>query len=88
MMAGHIAVPSLDPSGAPASLSAPMLTGLLRGAWGYDGLIVSDALSMKGVSAEEEAPAAVMARALAAGCDILLHPDGPLLHADVHQMNG
>ncbi len=78
MMAGHISVPSLDPSGAPASLSTAMLTGLLRGAWGYDGLIVSDALSMKGVSAEGEAPVAVMARALSAGCDILLHPGDPL----------
>lgn len=78
VMAGHIAVPSLDPSGAPASLSAPMLTGLLRGGWGYDGLIVSDALSMKGVSAEGAPPAEVMIRALVAGCDVLLHPDDPL----------
>lgn len=71
VMVGHIAVPSLDPSMLPASLSRPMVTGLLRERMAYDGLIVTDGLSMKGVTAAySQVRACVMA--LQAGADILL----------------
>lgn len=73
MMTAHVAYPALDPSGAPATLSAPML-GLLRRELGYDGLVVSDALTMAGLTAgRSERLAAV--EALAAGVDVLLYPD-------------
>jgi beta-N-acetylhexosaminidase len=68
VMTGHLLVPGLDD--APATISAPILTGLLRGELGFDGLIVSDALEMHGISRKvgvEEA--AVLA--LAAGVDAL-----------------
>ena len=48
-MAGHLLVPALDD--APATLSEPILSGLLRGELGFDGLIVTDALEMAAVSA-------------------------------------
>jgi len=41
----HIVAPSLDPSGAPASLSKPIVTDLLRKQLHYDGVVVTDALS-------------------------------------------
>ncbi|MCU6712250.1 hypothetical protein M6D81_26465 [Paenibacillus sp. J5C_2022] len=74
IMVGHIAVPALDPSMFPASLSKPMVTGLLRQEMGFHGLIVTDGMSMKGVtSLYSQARACVLA--LAAGADIVLaHP--------------
>ncbi|PYI51586.1 glycoside hydrolase family 3 protein [Paenibacillus flagellatus] len=71
VMVGHIAVPSLDPSLLPASLSYAMTTGILRERLGFQGLIVTDGLSMKGVTARfTQAEACVMA--VKAGADILL----------------
>jgi beta-glucosidase len=73
VMTAHVAYPALDPSGAPATLSAPILRDLLRRRLGFDGLVVTDALIMEGVRGEGEAAATV--RALQAGCDLLLYPD-------------
>ncbi|HUC94069.1 MAG TPA: glycoside hydrolase family 3 N-terminal domain-containing protein [Paenibacillus sp.] len=71
IMVGHIAVPALDPSMLPATLSRPMVTGLLREQMGYEGLIVTDGMSMQGVaSLYTQSCACVMA--LQAGADILL----------------
>lgn len=74
VMSAHVAYPALDPSGAPASQSRRILTGLLRESFGFDGLIVSDALGMAGAlgSAGSEVEAAL--RALEAGSDLLLAP--------------
>ena len=49
IMTAHIRVPALDD--APATLSPAVVTGLLRGELGYDGLVIADALEMKAVSA-------------------------------------
>ncbi|MBO9542165.1 hypothetical protein J7643_16375 [bacterium] len=76
VMSAHVAVPALDPSGRPATLSAPILQGALRGRLGYEGLVVSDALIMGGVTGSfSEAETAV--EALKAGCDVLLMPPNP-----------
>jgi beta-N-acetylhexosaminidase len=72
VMLGHIAVPSLDPSGAPATLSHPMATDLLRRDLGFGGLVVTDALEMAGVRAAWTGEAAV--RAVNAGADLILLP--------------
>ena len=73
MMTAHVAYPSLDATGAPATLSAPILTALLRKEMEFGGLIVSDALEMDGLlTAGAETDVAV--RAIAAGCDLLLAP--------------
>ncbi|GAB3029287.1 glycoside hydrolase family 3 protein [Parafrigoribacterium mesophilum] len=69
IMTSHILLPQLDPDN-PATLSSTMLTGLLRGELGFDGVIVSDALDMKGASGALGIPATAV-RALAAGCDLL-----------------
>ncbi|HZX68808.1 MAG TPA: glycoside hydrolase family 3 N-terminal domain-containing protein [Candidatus Elarobacter sp.] len=73
VMTAHVAYPALDPSRVPATLSAAILTSLLRETMEFDGLIVSDALEMRGVlSAGPEPDVAI--RAVAAGCDVLLAP--------------
>ena len=71
IMVGHLSIPSLDSTGTPASISKPIVTGLLRHEMGYDGIIITDALEMKGV-AEGNANAALLA--YKAGADILLMP--------------
>jgi beta-glucosidase-like glycosyl hydrolase len=80
VMAAHVAYPPLDPSGEAATRSAPILTGLLRRALRFDGIVATDAINMAGFGGEEgEGEGAV--RALAAGCDVLLYPrdlDGTL----------
>ena len=72
VMSAHVAFPALDPSGAPATLSRPILTELLRNELGFDGIVVTDALIMEGVLGGGEGEAVV--RALYAGCDSLLYP--------------
>ena len=73
IMTGHVAYPSLDPSGLPATLSKPVLDEL-RGTLGFHGLVVSDALVMDGaLQGRRESDAAV--EALNAGVDLLLYPN-------------
>jgi len=73
VMTAHVAYPALDPSGAPATYSPPVLDGVLRQRLGFGGLVVTDALIMEGaLQGTSEASGAV--RALAAGCDLLLYP--------------
>jgi beta-N-acetylhexosaminidase len=50
IMTAHVGVPSLDPSGKPASLSAPVIQKVLREKMGYQGLVITDAMNMKGVT--------------------------------------
>lgn len=72
IMAAHIIAPALDPSRAPASLSRPIVTGLLRDKLGYDGLVITDALDAAAVA---DVPAADrVVRAVQAGADQLLMP--------------
>jgi beta-glucosidase len=75
IMTAHVAFSGLDKAARPATLSAPTLS-LLRKDLGFHGLIVSDALDMRGVlGAMDEGEAGV--QALAAGCDVLLAPSDP-----------
>lgn len=73
IMTAHIVVPKLDRSGDPATLSQPVLTGLLRGRLGYQGVITTDSLQMAGVR-EKYGDAGVPVRAINAGADQLLMP--------------
>lgn len=73
MMIGHIVVPFLD-AAQPASLSNSVVTGLVRRAWGYDGLVTTDALDMGAITSRYTSrQAAVMA--IKAGCDVVLMPE-------------
>ena len=73
VMVAHLRIPSLDDSGRPASISKPIITGLLREELGYNGIIITDALNMKGV-ADYLKPEEIPLEAYKAGCDIILMP--------------
>lgn len=73
IMTAHILVPALDDSGDPATLSRPILTGILRERLGYDGVVVTDALDMAGVRTKY-GDDRVPVLALKAGVDQLLNP--------------
>ncbi len=59
----------------PASLSSVMLTDLLRGELGYQGLIVTDSLAMQAIT-DVYTPGQAAVKALQAGADLLLMPNG------------
>lgn len=73
IMTAHLVMPALDPSGDPATLSKPIMTGILREELGYDGVVITDSLSMAAVR-EQYGDAQVPVRALQAGVDMLLMP--------------
>ncbi|NBM18387.1 glycoside hydrolase family 3 protein [Streptomyces sp. GC420] len=73
VMTAHIVVPALDPSGDPATLSRPVLTGILREELGYEGVVVTDSLGMAGVR-QQYGDDRVPVLALKAGADQLLNP--------------
>ncbi|MEV5592632.1 glycoside hydrolase family 3 protein [Streptomyces sp. NPDC052496] len=73
IMTAHIVVPAFDPSEDPATLSRPILTGLLRERLGFDGVVVTDSLGMEGVRTKY-GDARVPVLALKAGVDQLLNP--------------
>ncbi|WP_425246481.1 glycoside hydrolase family 3 N-terminal domain-containing protein [Streptomyces sp. NEAU-NA10] len=75
LMSAHVVFPALDPD-RPATLSPRVLSELLRGELGFDGVLVSDALEMKAI-ADRYGEAAGARLALAAGADqvIVAVPD-------------
>jgi beta-N-acetylhexosaminidase len=82
VMVGHIALPAWDDSRnacgvyRPASISHRLVTGLLRGELGFQGLIVSDDMNMGGVAGYAKRRERTVA-CVAAGCDMLLFPKLP-----------
>lgn len=72
MMVAHLNVPSLEPQpNLPTSLSKNVVTGLIKESLGFEGLIFTDALNMKGVSNFDK-PGEIDLQAFLAGNDILL----------------
>lgn len=76
VMTGHLSVPSMDPSGLPASLSEKIIRVYLREKIGFRGLVITDALDMKAITTNYgENDAACLA--LKAGNNIALMPVNP-----------
>ena len=75
VMVGHLVVPDVTIFG-PSSLSRGIITDLLRTEYGFDGLIVTDSLSMGGVTGQGP-PEAVAFAALRAGADVALFASLP-----------
>lgn len=72
IMTAHVTFPALDPrEGLPATLSRPVLTGLLREEMGYDGLIVTDSMAMKAVADNFGLEEAAV-QSVEAGADLIL----------------
>ncbi len=71
IMVAHLNIPALDATkDLPSSLSKPIVTGLLKDKMGFKGLIVTDAMNMKGVT-RSNPPGVVDKDALLAGNDLL-----------------
>jgi len=73
VMVGHIALPELLGNRTPASMSAEVVTGILKDQLGFDGLVITDSLEMGAVTDLYDSGEAALA-ALEAGCDLLLMP--------------
>ena len=69
VMVGHVRYPALDD--APASLSPVVITDLLRNELGYDGVVITDNITM-GAIAQHYPPGEAARRAIDAGADIIL----------------
>lgn len=70
----HLLFPKLDPK-HPATLSPKIISEIIRDRIGFDGLLVTDDISMKAL----KSPVAVSsAQALEAGCDIVCHCNGEM----------
>ncbi len=79
IMVAHLNVPALDKTpGLPSTLSAPIIQGVLQQELGFKGLIFTDALNMKGVSAAYK-PGILDRTALLAGNDVMLYSE------DIHK---
>jgi beta-N-acetylhexosaminidase len=77
IMTGHLNVPALEPDpNTPATLSPNILTGVLRKELGFQGLVITDAMDMGGITVRY-APGDAAVRAFLAGADALLMPPVP-----------
>ena len=75
VMVAHLSVPALEPDAdLPSSISKNIVTDLLQKKLGFEGLIFTDALNMKG-SANFSTPAEINLEVIKAGNDILLMPN-------------
>jgi len=73
-MTAHVVYQAIDPDN-PATTSKTAIADIIRGEIGFDGVLVSDDLSMKALSGSFGERAAA---AIAAGCDIALHCNGEM----------
>lgn len=73
VMVSHLDVPAIDSTGLPASLSPTIIKKYLKGKLKFNGLVISDALNMKGVT-NYYGDVNIVKRAYMAGNDIMLYP--------------
>ncbi|MDR3623818.1 MAG: glycoside hydrolase family 3 N-terminal domain-containing protein [Chlamydiales bacterium] len=85
IMPAHLSIPSLDQSSLfPSSLSSNIVDGLLKKQLGFNGLVITDALNMKGVM-KYFSPREAALRAFLAGNDLLLF--GAHLFEDIEEIH-
>jgi beta-N-acetylhexosaminidase len=70
-MLGHVRLSAID-SEHPVSMSSPVIAGLLRGEWNYDGVLITDNFSMLAVYRSSEGMDNGCIQALNAGVDLIL----------------
>ncbi len=92
IMVGHIALPAMsrklrpgirEEDIMPATLAPELLTDLLRGEMGFNGLVITDASHMAGIACMEKRSVAVP-KAIASGCDMFLFSND--MEEDFHYM--
>lgn len=73
VMVGHISAPNVTGDNAPATLSKVMITDVLRGQMGYNGIVITDAMNMEAVAGFYNSDKAAVL-AVTAGADMILMP--------------
>jgi beta-N-acetylhexosaminidase len=74
VMVSHISVPNIVGDNTPASLSEKMISEVLRGELGFNGIVITDALDMGAISEYYTSEEAAV-KAIKAGADMLLMPE-------------
>lgn len=74
VMVSHMSVPSLTGDNTPCSMSSAVVTDILRGELGFDGVVITDVMNLKAVSEYYGADEGAVL-ALRAGCDMILMPE-------------
>ena len=74
IMVSHVSIPNVTGGDIPATLSGELVTDLLRQEMGFQGIIITDSMSMGAVS-EHYSPGEAAVMAVQAGCDMLLMAD-------------
>ena len=74
IMVSHVSAPNVVGDNTPCSMSEEVITNLLRGELGYQGIIITDAMNMTAVTEYYTSDDAAV-RALKAGADMILMPD-------------
>ena len=72
-MVGHISLPEVSDSGLPATLSYPVVTEILKEELGFQGLVITDSMSMGAILKNYSTEDATL-KALQAGCHVILMP--------------
>ncbi len=72
VMLSHFQYPALDAASQPATFSKPIIQGLLRGELGYQGLVITDDIAMRGAVDVAGSSGEAAVRAIAAGADLVL----------------
>ncbi len=75
LLVSHAVVSAVDSTLAPASMSRYFLTELVRHKWGYDGLLIADALDQRAISTRYK-PGEATVRAIRAGADMVVWRTG------------
>ena len=84
IMLAHSIFPALDPSREVATISKPIITGVLREGLGFDGVVMTDSFTMGGLANKYEIPDAAV-RAIEAGVDLILLKDENALRGEVYR---
>ncbi len=71
VMLAHISFPKLDPTGAPATFSKPIVTDILRKKLGYEGVVMTDDIEMGGATSIKSVGERAV-RAIEAGADLVM----------------
>lgn len=74
VMVGHICTPNITDSTTPATLSYTMVTEILRGELGFDGIVITDGMNMSAITAYYNSGEAAV-QAVQAGVDLILMPN-------------
>jgi len=73
IMTAHIKFPALDPSGYPATMSKRILTDMLRKEWGFEGVIITDSMTMGAITKNFSLKESLI-KSVKAGVDVILLP--------------